>query len=64
MTSENQLLRQLAPEIDADTLRKLVLAFQDLRCGYDSGKLMYPYSLRGESTPRMRRRKNQTKAQS
>ena len=49
MSSETQLLKQLAPEIDDETLKKLVLAFQDLRRGYDSGKLTYPYSLRGRS---------------
>ena len=49
VTSERQILKQLAPEIDEDTLNRLVSAFQDLRRGYDSGKLTYPYSLRGES---------------
>ena len=49
MSSETQLLTQLAPEIDDETLKKLVLALQDLRRGYDSGKLTYPYSLRGRS---------------
>lgn len=47
MHSERKLLQQLAPEIDADTLLRLVGVFQDLRKGYESGKLSYPYSLRG-----------------
>ncbi|KAH7915875.1 AAA domain-containing protein [Hygrophoropsis aurantiaca] len=44
--SERKLLSQLAPEIDEDILLRLVGAFQDLRQGYDSGTLTYPYSLR------------------
>lgn len=47
MASERQLLQQLAPEVDEDTLHRLVAAFQDLRNGYDTGKVSYPYSLRG-----------------
>lgn len=47
MASERQLLQQLAPEVDEDTLHRLVAAFQDLRTGYDTGKVSYPYSLRG-----------------
>lgn len=46
--SERHLLQQLAPEVDTDTLRRLVAAFQDLRHASDAGKLLYPYSLRGE----------------
>ena len=45
--SERRLLQQLAPELSADALRRLVAAFQDLRQASDSGKLSYPYSLRG-----------------
>lgn len=48
MQSERRLLAQLAPEMDEDMIRRLVAAFQDLRRGYDEGKLSYPYSLRGE----------------
>lgn len=29
-------------------IRRLVAAFQDLRIGYETGVLNYPYSLRGE----------------
>jgi hypothetical protein len=45
--SERRLLSQLAPELDEHVIRRLVAAFQDLRRGYDSGVLTYPYSLRG-----------------
>lgn len=48
MKSERRLLQQLAPELDEDMIRRLVAAFQDLRRGYDTGTLTYPYSLRGE----------------
>ena len=29
-------------------IRRLVAAFQDMRCGYHQGKNLYPYSLRGD----------------
>lgn len=45
--SERMLLEQMAPEIDADLIKRLVGVFQDLRRGYDEGDLGYPYSLRG-----------------
>lgn len=48
--SEKNLLSQLAPEMDPKLIRRLVAAFQDLRLGYESGTLNYPYSLRGEHT--------------
>ncbi|KAJ7481878.1 AAA domain-containing protein [Mycena latifolia] len=44
--SERTLLAQLAPEIDEELILRLVGAFHDLRKGYDSGTLNYPYSLR------------------
>lgn len=44
--SERRLLAQLAPELSEDLLKRLVAAFQELRAGYDSGTLTYPYSLR------------------
>ncbi|RDB28140.1 von Willebrand factor A domain-containing protein 8 [Hypsizygus marmoreus] len=44
--SERKLLEQLAPELSKDLILRLVGAFQDLRKGYDSGVLNYPYSLR------------------
>ncbi|KAJ7057255.1 AAA domain-containing protein [Mycena amicta] len=40
------LLAQIAPEMDNDLIFRLVGAFHDLRQGYDSGSLNYPYSLR------------------
>lgn len=46
--SERRLLEQLAPELSKDIILRLVGAFHDLRRGYDSGVLSYPYSLRGE----------------
>ena len=49
--SEKKLLAQLAPELDKDTLSRLVAAFQDLREGYNTGSLVYPYSLRGVYSP-------------
>jgi von Willebrand factor A domain-containing protein 8 len=48
MASERRLLAQLAPELNEDTILRLVAAFQDLRQAYDAGILTYPYSLRGE----------------
>ncbi|KIK61659.1 hypothetical protein GYMLUDRAFT_42680 [Collybiopsis luxurians FD-317 M1] len=44
--SERKLLQQLAPEMDEDLLLRLVGAFADLRKGYETGKVGYPYSLR------------------
>lgn len=44
--SEKNLLNQLAPEMDSKLIGRLVAAFQDLRAGYESGVLNYPYSLR------------------
>lgn len=49
MESERRLLAQLAPDMDEDLIRRLVAAFQDLRRGYEEGKLSYPYSLRGDA---------------
>ena len=46
-SSERTLLSQLAPGLSEDLIRRLVAAFQDLRKGYEEGKLGYPYSLRG-----------------
>lgn len=45
--SERKLLEQMAPELNEDLILRLVGAFQDLRKGYDTGVLNYPYSLRG-----------------
>ncbi|KZT28299.1 hypothetical protein NEOLEDRAFT_1129681 [Neolentinus lepideus HHB14362 ss-1] len=44
--SERKLLCDLAPELDADVIKRLVYAFHDLRRGYEDGSLNYPYSLR------------------
>lgn len=49
--SEKKILAQLAPDLDKDTLSRLVAAFQDLREGYSAGSLIYPYSLRGMYGP-------------
>jgi len=46
--SEMNLLSQLAPEMDPKLIQRLVAAFQDLRVGYETGVLNYPYSLRGK----------------
>jgi len=48
--SERKLISQLAPELDEDLVLRLVGAFHDLRKGYESGTLNYPYSLRGTCT--------------
>ncbi|KAF5384151.1 hypothetical protein D9615_003188 [Tricholomella constricta] len=47
--SERKLLEQLAPELSQDLILRLVGAFHDLRKGYESGVLNYPYSLRGKN---------------
>ncbi|KAF9530652.1 AAA domain-containing protein [Crepidotus variabilis] len=44
--SERKLISQLAPDLDEDIILRLVGAFHDLRRGYETGKLSYPYSLR------------------
>ncbi|BGP10994.1 hypothetical protein JCM10049v2_006888 [Rhodotorula toruloides] len=44
--SELRVLQQLAPELDVELLKALVLAFQDLRKEFDAGTLSYPFSLR------------------
>ncbi|KAF8056895.1 AAA domain-containing protein, partial [Lyophyllum atratum] len=46
LASERKLLEQMAPELNPDLILRLVGAFHDLRRGYDSGVLNYPYSLR------------------
>ena len=49
--SERKLLAQLAPDLDKDTISRLVAAFQDLREDYNTGNSAYPYSLRGACSP-------------
>ncbi|GMT03950.1 hypothetical protein PENTCL1PPCAC_26124, partial [Pristionchus entomophagus] len=44
--SEMEMLRQYAPNVDRDTLLKLIGAFDDLRRMADEGSLQYPYSTR------------------
>lgn len=44
--SEMALLSQAAPELSQETIKKLVLAFGDLRQAFDDGLVNYPYSLR------------------
>ena len=44
--SEYQLISAEAPSVDPVILRRLVLAFAELRLQNDSGKLSYPYSSR------------------
>lgn len=44
--SELRVLQQLAPELDVELLKALVLAFQDLRKEFEAGTLSYPFSLR------------------
>ncbi|KAG2007118.1 MDN1 midasin family protein [Coprinopsis cinerea AmutBmut pab1-1] len=46
IASERRLISQLAPELSEDLVTRLVGAFDDLRKGYESGALTYPYSLR------------------
>ncbi|KAI0672393.1 AAA domain-containing protein [Trametes maxima] len=48
MASERKLLSQLAPHLSEDLILRLVAAFQDLRKAYESGTVIYPYSLRGK----------------
>lgn len=47
IASERKLIGELAPELSEDLITRLVGAFHDLRKGYESGVLSYPYSLRG-----------------
>lgn len=44
--SELSMLRQYGPEVPEDILRKLVLAFGELRDMADQGLINYPYSTR------------------
>jgi len=44
--SEMYLLRKYAPDVPEDTLRKLSIAFQELRGLVDKGTISYPYSTR------------------
>ncbi|GAA5826620.1 hypothetical protein JCM11251_002821 [Rhodosporidiobolus azoricus] len=44
--SELRVLRQIAPDLPEELLRKLVEAFQELRSEFDKGTISYPFSLR------------------
>lgn len=46
LESEVRLLKQAAPSVSEDLIRKLDLAFHDLRDAFDAGLVTYPYSLR------------------
>lgn len=46
LESEVRLLQQAAPSVDEGLIRKLDLAFHDLRDAFDAGLVTYPYSLR------------------
>ena len=42
-SSEMDMLRSYAPDIDIEIIRSLSTAFMDLRAMQDSGQLLYPY---------------------
>ncbi|KAM0756043.1 hypothetical protein T439DRAFT_283415 [Meredithblackwellia eburnea MCA 4105] len=44
--SEQRVLQQLAPDLEPELLKSLVLAFADLRKAFEAGTLPYPFSLR------------------
>ncbi|PWN52041.1 hypothetical protein IE53DRAFT_367543 [Violaceomyces palustris] len=44
--SEVRLLKAAAPDVPAELLRRLDLAFHDLREGFEAGLINHPYSLR------------------
>jgi MoxR-like ATPase len=46
MESEMSMLKQYGPEVPENTLRRLVMAFSDLRHMADEGSIQYPYSTR------------------
>lgn len=46
LNSEVRLLSQAAPKVDVDLIKRLDLAFHDLRLQFDAGTISYPYSLR------------------
>ena len=45
VASETTLLSQFAPSVSHTTLERLALSFSDLREHYESGQLVYPYSV-------------------
>eukprot|EP01043_Picozoa_sp_COSAG02_P055729 COSAG02_NODE_6512_length_3526_cov_1.616574_2_plen_106_part_00 len=42
-SSEMEMLRSYAPDLDVDTIMSLSTAFMDLRAMQDTGELLYPY---------------------
>ncbi|CAO1613724.1 unnamed protein product [Jaminaea pallidilutea] len=46
LNSEVRLLKQAAPSVSEDLIKRLDLAFHDLRKQFDAGLINYPYSLR------------------
>ena len=44
--SEVTLLKEMAPNVPEDLIKRLVGAFGDLRKAFDDGVASYPYSLR------------------
>ena len=46
MESEMSMLHQYGPNVPEDTLKRLVLAFGELRNMADQGLISYPYSTR------------------
>ena len=45
VASETTLLGQFAPSVSPVTLERLALSFSDLRGHYETGQLIYPYSV-------------------
>ena len=43
-SSEMDMLRSYAPDLEVDTIRSLSTAFMDLRAMQDTGELLYPYA--------------------
>lgn len=46
MESEMSMLKQYGPDVPEDVLRRLVVAFSELRAKADEGTIQYPYSTR------------------
>lgn len=43
-SSEMDMLRSYAPDLEVDTIKSLSTAFMDLRAMQDTGELLYPYA--------------------
>lgn len=46
LESEVMLLKSYAPDVGSDLIRRVALAFQDLRVAHEKKELQYPYSAR------------------